>query len=188
MALLLLLAGLCVSCAQLRGPTATAQNEAEALRAGDCPPQVYTDKLLTVGAVERVLLEPQGAILQARIDTGAAVSSIDAQDVTPFERDGKPWVKFRLPLRETGKDALQIETPVTRKTRIKRHDAPSEDRLVVTLRVVLGPADRLSEFTLADRANYEYPVLIGRNYLQGLAMVDVDRKLTLPPKPDPAGE
>ena len=156
------------------------------LRAGDCPPQVYTDKLLTVGAIERVLLEPQGAILQARIDTGAAVSSIDAQDITPFERDGKPWVKFRLPLRDKSDNALQIETPVTRRTQIKRHDAPPENRLVVTLRVVLGPADRLSEFTLSDRSNYEYPVLIGRNYLQGLAMVDVDRKLTLTPDPDPS--
>ena len=60
--------------------------------------------------------------------------------------------------------------------------------LLQALRVVLGPIDRVSDFTLADRAGYDFPVLIGRSYLQGLALVDVDREKTLTPRPGNSGE
>ena len=35
------------------------------------------------------------------------------------------------------------------------------------------------EFTLSDRDEFEYPVLLGRNILSGLALVDVSRSNTL---------
>ncbi|MEE3325948.1 MAG: RimK/LysX family protein [Myxococcota bacterium] len=158
------------------------------MQAGDCPPSLYDDKLLVVGAVERVLLEPQNEVLEARIDTGAKTSSIDAQEITPFERDGKPWVRFKLPLPDKKGSSVQIESPVVGRAQIKRHNEAPMVRFVVNLRVVLGPLDRLSPFTLADRKGYDYPVLIGRSYLQGLAVVDVDRKLTLTPKPQTSSE
>ena len=179
---------LSLSCAQFGSLGSDAGSEDGALQSADCPPSLYKDKLLVVGAVERVQIEPQGVVLQARVDTGAAISSIDAQDITPFERDGKPWVKFKLPLRDDKKSSVEITTPVTRRAAIKRHGEAPLHRLVVSLRVVLGPVDRLSDFTLADRAGYDYSVLIGRSYLQGLALVDVDREMTLTPRPRSAEE
>lgn len=179
---------LSLSCAQFGSSEGEAGSEDGALQSDDCPPNLYKDKMLVVGAVERVQIEPQGIVLQARVDTGAGISSIDAQDITPFERDGKPWVKFKLPLRDDKKSSVEITTPVTRRAAIKRHGEAPLHRLVVSLRVVLGPVDRLSDFTLADRAGYDYPVLIGRTYLQGLALVDVDREMTLTPRPQSAEE
>lgn len=179
---------LSLSCASVRDRVYTQQSEEGALQASDCPPALYDNKLLIVGAIERVLLEPQGEVLEARIDTGAQTSSIDAREITPFERDGKSWVRFKLPLRDKEGSSIQIETRVTGRAEIKRHGEAPLERLVVTLRVVLGPVDRLSRFTLADRKGYDFPVLIGRSYLQGLAVVDVDRKLTLTPKPKSSSE
>jgi len=174
---------LSLSCAHFGSLESEAGSEEGALQSDDCPPTLYKDKMLVVGAVERVQIEPEGVVLRARVDTGAATSSIDAQDITPFERDGKPWVKFKLPLRDDKKTSIEITTPVTGRASIKRHGEAPLRRLVVSLRVVLGPVDRLSDFTLADRAGYDYPVLIGRSYLQGLALVDVDREMTLTPRP-----
>ena len=179
---------LSLSCAQFGGSESEAGSEDGALQSEDCPPSLYKDKLLVVGAVERVQIEPEDLVLQARVDTGARTSSIDAQDITPFERDGKPWVKFKLPLRDDKKSSTEITTPVTGRASIKRHGEEPLHRLVVSLRVVLGPVDRLSDFTLADRSGYDYPVLIGRSYLQGVALVDVDRELTLTPRPKSAEE
>ena len=176
------------SCAQLGSLNGGNASEDGALQSDDCPPTLYKDNLLIVGGVERVQVEPQGVVLEARIDTGARTSSIDAQDIVPFERDGKPWVKFRLPLRDDKKSSVEITTPVTGRASIKRHGEAPLRRLVVSLRVVLGPIDRVSDFTLADRAGYDFPVLIGRSYLQGLALVDVDREKTLTPRPGNSGE
>ena len=176
------------SCAQLGSLNGGNASEDGALQSDDCPPTLYKDNLLIVGGVERVQVEPQGVVLEARIDTGARTSSIDAQDIVPFERDGKPWVKFRLPLRDEKKSSVEITTPVTGRASIKRHGEAPLRRLVVSLRVVLGPIDRVSDFTLADRAGYDFPVLIGRSYLQGLALVDVDREKTLTPRPGNSGE
>ncbi|MEE3326930.1 MAG: RimK/LysX family protein [Myxococcota bacterium] len=176
------------SCAQLRGSEGEDGSEDGALQSNDCPPDLYKDKLLVVGGVERVQVEPQGVVLEARVDTGARTSSIDAQDIVPFERDGKPWVKFKLPLRDDKKSSVEITTPVTGRASIKRHGEAPLHRLVVSLRVVLGPIDRVSDFTLADRAGYDFPVLIGRSYLQGLALVDVDREKTMTPRPEASGE
>ncbi|MAI25558.1 MAG: hypothetical protein CMN75_05955 [Spirochaeta sp.] len=185
---MMMLLALLFSCAQLRGLGEEKGSEDGALQSDDCPPTLYKDNLLVVGGVERVQVEPEGALLEARIDTGARTSSIDAQDITPFERDGKPWVKFRLPLRDGKKSSVEITTPVTGRASIKRHGEAPLRRLVVSLRVVLGPIDRVSEFTLADRAGYDFPVLIGRSYLQGLALVDVDKEKTLTPRPEVSGD
>jgi len=182
------LLSLLFSCAQFGSMEEEKGSEDGALQSTDCPPALYKDKLLVVGGVERVQVEPQGVVFEARIDTGARTSSIDAQDITPFERDGKPWVKFKLPLRDEKKSSVEITTPVTGRASIKRHGEAPLHRLVVSLRVVLGPIDRLSDFTLADRSGYDYPVLIGRSYLQGLALVDVDREKTLTPRPEVSGE
>ena len=49
---------------------------------------------IIIGAVEKVRLLPPNVVLKARIDTGAKTTSIDAQNIIPFERDGKEWVRF----------------------------------------------------------------------------------------------
>ncbi|MDD2556992.1 MAG: RimK/LysX family protein [Desulfuromonas sp.] len=55
-----------------------------------------------VGAVEKVFISPPGIILPARIDTGAATSSIDARKIVTFERNGDPWVRFFILNPENG--------------------------------------------------------------------------------------
>ena len=56
--------------------------------------------------------------------------------------------------------------------------AEAQRRPVVKLRVALGPIEQQREFTLADRSQYDYPVLIGRNFLRDVAVVDVARQYT----------
>ncbi|MBK9469457.1 MAG: ATP-dependent zinc protease [Gammaproteobacteria bacterium] len=56
-----------------------------------------------LGGIEHARIEPPGLQLRARLDTGAAGSSLHALDVRAFERDGKTWVKFQLVDTGTGK-------------------------------------------------------------------------------------
>ena len=131
-----------------------------------------------IGAVENVRLVPPNVILKARIDTGAKTSSIDARDITPFERDGKQWVRFVC---VAGEKEHTIERKVLKTVLIKRHGEESQDRYVVNMRIILGEVSQLIPVTLNDRDAYMYPVLIGRNFLRDYFLVDVAKKYRFKP-------
>lgn len=136
-----------------------------------------------VGAVEKVFISPPGIILPARIDTGAATSSIDARKIETFERNGDPWVRFLILNQENG-EKIEIECKVVRNVRIVQ--AVKEDktlRQVVELLVTLGTTVLTAEFTLADRSHMEFPVLIGRNILMDSMTVDISKKYISTPIP-----
>jgi len=133
-----------------------------------------------IGETEPVYLEPSGLILDARIDTGATTSSLNAVDLQPFERDGKAFVRFHLRHAGSG-ELIAVERPVLSYVKIKRHNQTPQRRPVVKLRAVIGSIDQHVKFTLTDRSNYQYQVLIGRNFLRDFAVVDVSEKhLTTP--------
>ena len=131
--------------------------------------------LPVIGEIEKVIVMPGGLALNARIDTGATTSSIGVVDLEEYERDGKLWMKFNIVDPKTGKKhAFNVKQE--RGVLIKRHGVENVRRLVVKLRVILGKIDQVREFTLADRSNFQNPVLIGRNYLMDAAVVDVRLK------------
>ena len=131
-----------------------------------------------IGETETVYLEGFSAPFEARIDTGATTSSIDARNIRAFERDGKKWVSFEIISRD-GKLSHSYELPVERVAAIKRHGAASIQRYTVMLTFRLGHLTLEREFTLADRSRFEYPVLLGRNVINGLAAVDPSRRNVL---------
>lgn len=139
-----------------------------------------------VGGVESVYLSPPGVVLPARIDTGATSASLDARDIHPFERDGENWVRFHLVHPETGQP-IPLELKVSRYVRVlQANQSEGERRPVVELLLTLGDVTQTAEFTLSERSHLEYPVLIGRNVLRDLMVVDVSRSHTLRPAiPEP---
>jgi hypothetical protein len=138
------------------------------------------DKLV-VGAVEKVLITPPGEILSARIDTGAVTSSLDASDIELFERNGHDWVRFIIINPKTNKE-FTLERRIVRNVKIIQAVTDDvERRPVVELVVTIGKTTQRAEFTLSDRKHMEYPVLIGRNILMDMMVVDVSRSHIVPP-------
>lgn len=143
------------------------------------PPATHAGKLHLpiVGAVEYARIEPIGLVMEARVDTGAETTSVHAEDLRLVERDGKRYVYFSL-LDENGRKYPLVRR-LRRQVLIKRPDAEPERRLVVELWVTLGLNSALVEVTLSDREVFDYPLLVGRNYLTDLMIVDVSRHHTL---------
>ena len=139
--------------------------------------QQVINELLVIGQVERVLILPDGLSFKARIDTGAGISSLHAIDLTEFDRDGKPWVRFSIVLKEGG--PVLVERAVKRVVEIKQLNGPSQRRPVVAMSIKLGPIEEQVEMTLTDRTDYLYQVLIGRNFLRDRAIVDVSRRFSI---------
>ena len=136
--------------------------------------------ITVIGEIESVTLVKDKFQLLARIDTGAQTSSLSAQKIEQYERDGKKWVRFEVANLAT-KKKVQFERPLSRMVSIKRHGASAVNRPVVNLIVAMGPIKCVCEFSLTDRSKYEFPVLIGRNFLSGRAVVDVSRKHAVHP-------
>lgn len=157
-----------------------------------CTPVAATvqyDGRAIVGALEWVYFPIASHHYQARIDSGATTSSIHANNIVRFERDGKKWVKFEL-REDDDSEPIEIETPLTRMVLIRQASAGgTERRPVVTLTVNLGGLQQNSEFTLTNRSKMTYPVLLGRNFLQDVTLIDVGRDMIQPkflPKAVPA--
>lgn len=153
-----------------------------------------TDRII-IGELEHIHIQPPDVYKEARIDTGATTSSLDARDIQTFERDGEDYVRFILPDRdalaggdedgENGENSnenipgQEMELPVVRFARIIQSSSDEEDRRpVVELQYRLGSVERVGEFTLADRSQLSYGTLVGRNILRDLFVVDVGQKHT----------
>jgi hypothetical protein len=132
------------------------------------------------GWAEPVVLEEAGFLLEAKLDTGADTSSLDAIEIRRFRRKGKTWMRFTVEDQEEGK-TVRLERPLLRRVFIKRHDGDSQRRAVVSLTVCLGDHRRKVEFSLIDRSQFDYPVLLGRSALAGIAVVDPDEINTSEP-------
>jgi len=106
----------------------------------------------------------------ARIDTGARTSTIWASDISE-ENGHLSFVLF-----DKGCELFNGRTFIFTEyeTRsVKSSNGISEDRYMVKFLVRLGGRKIRARFTLANRSQQKYPVLIGRNVLRGKFIVDI---------------
>jgi hypothetical protein len=134
-----------------------------------------------VGWIEKVRIYPGNFIVHAKLDSGAEYSSLDASNMQIFERDGKSWVRFDLEEKREGKK-LTIERPLLRWAPIKRHNQEPQRRPVISLGLCLGTLYKETEVNLINRKNYQYRMLIGRKFMEGVVVIDPSAKYTVEPE------
>ncbi len=130
-----------------------------------------------IGAIEPIYILPMKSAFYARIDTGATTSSIDVENLKHFERDGEAWVSFDI-INAASKEAHHFEKPVLKRVKIKRIEQ-EEYRVKVLMDVKFGGKKIKTEFTLAERSDFDYQGLVGRNILTGRYIVDTSLSHTL---------
>lgn len=126
-----------------------------------------------LGAVEEVMLLPWGFKFPARVDTGAATSSIDVCEIEVRKTE----VHFTLADRCGG---LRLILPLVETRHIQTPEGGKE-RPIVDMEICIGSRRIRAQVTLNDRSRLEYPFLIGRNILWENYIVDVSRSRTAPP-------
>lgn len=110
----------------------------------------------------------------AKVDTGAFRSSIHATDIRVVKKDGHDVLTCRLLGHKSSPDGYPFETTSFGKAVVINSFGHKEERYEVRLRVKLGPKVFTTSFTLSDRGNNLFPVLIGRKLLKGRFLVDVN--------------
>ncbi|MGL6259925.1 ATP-dependent zinc protease family protein [Vibrio sp. WXL103] len=158
----------------------TEEQEVEVAETIDLTPREPYEVVL--GGVERVTFDNLETELNARVDTGASISSLNAADIEQFERNGKRWVRFHIAdskgqkIEDASSEPVKVEAPVARMAKIRQSsNADSERRYVIDLWVRLGDIHEKTQFTLANRSHMTHPVLLGRDFIRDIALVDVSK-------------
>jgi hypothetical protein len=131
---------------------------------------------IIAGWVEKIRIENQDYDIKAKLDTGAKTSSIYAINIEPFKKGGKRWAKFTLLLVDSrgNEHKIDLERPRSRKANIKNHDGNHDQRYVVDLGLCFNGRKYVTEFTLTNRSEYIYGVLLGREFIGQVAIIDPD--------------
>jgi hypothetical protein len=141
--------------------------------------KAHAGEKITIGEVEDVVLMPWGVKVPARIDTGAATSSLDARELKVKNN----IAEFRLPKKYGD---LQLRLPVVDWQSIRSADF-KERRPVVEITLCMGPRLIRTQVTLNNRSTVSYPLIVGRNTLRENFVVDCLQSRCLPPPSCPEG-
>ena len=134
---------------------------------------------LTIGWCEMVDIPSLGLLqVHAKMDTGAATSSIHASRIKPFIRDGKIWVEFWFRL-NAGQKAKRYEEIVVDRRVVRSSNGIVQERYVIAAQFCFGTLCWQGQLTLANRRSMAFPLLIGRRALRRGFVVDSGRRWVL---------
>jgi len=129
-----------------------------------------------IGRTERVRVIPGDFVFDARIDTGANTSSLGVDSLEIVNEDGQEWVEISI-------DGKNSKHEIVKYIYIKEHGEEAKKRPVIKVRLILGEISESVNVTLADRSNFKYNLLVGRNFLHDRFIVDVSLRYTVEPMP-----
>ncbi len=109
--------------------------------------------------------------IPAKIDTGARTSSLHAEVLEQFERDGEQFVRFAVDLPDDNERQICEAVHVDWRG-ITSSNGKTQRRLVVKTPIRIGDITFRAEFSLADRSAMKFPMLIGRSALRRRFVVD----------------
>lgn len=128
-----------------------------------------------IGATEIIEIVDANLSFKARVDTGAETCSVHAVDINvdSSEEDPKGMpISFRI-VNKNGQ-SRQINTRVASSVTVKTAEG-KERRYTVPLTVKWHDSEKKILFTLNDRLTMAYHILLGRNWLRGSFLVDVEK-------------
>lgn len=133
----------------------------------------------TVGWIENAQIAGVEKEVKAKLDTGATTTSINAKilDQPDEETESGGMIRFRFTNGEGVEETFEL--PIVRWVRIESRNGPDIRRPVVRMKLCVAGRWIEEEVNLADRDDFNYPVLIGRNMLKkGNLVVDSSQTFT----------
>lgn len=129
----------------------------------------------TIGKIDFIDLPEFGINdIEAKIDTGANRSSLHCVDVKVEVEKDIEWLYFTVPLVEKGQSTFKTDD-FFRKN-IKSSSGHVEDRFIIKTSIILFGEEIETTFSLTDRGDMKFPILLGCKLLRSRFIVDVSQK------------
>ena len=127
-----------------------------------------------LGYIETLELPALGIRCKAKVDTGACTSSLHAENIEVFQRDGRDWVRFHVHFKKKAAKIDQIcEAPVKDTRVISSSNGQRSSRYIIEAEFLIRDQRWTAEISLSHRGTMTYPMLIGRKAISGRFLVDV---------------
>jgi hypothetical protein len=149
-----------------------------------CPNNAWSDTVkpkekLVIGATAKIAEVSTGLAFSARVDTGAKSCSlhvdkieIENEAADPLQNVGRP---IRFLIKNEAGESAWVETEIVGRVRIRSAATNKFDRRYkVALNLQWQDFQKVVTVTLNDRTDMTHPLLIGRNFLRGDFVVDVE--------------
>lgn len=128
-------------------------------------PRSKLSQPVEIGWAELVQLPDLGLNhIRAKIDTGAATSSIHAMRLKPIETDDGLMVEFWTRVHQD-EPSCKITAPAVARRKIKSSNGEVQLRYVIETTMRMGDFTWTGHLTLANRRAMAFPILIGRRAL-----------------------
>ncbi|MEZ9906772.1 ATP-dependent zinc protease [Vibrio breoganii] len=136
---------------------------------------------LIIGNLELCSLPDLGVVdLEVRVDTGAKTSSLHADNIRKFRKNGKPYVEFDLhPDIYNLEKIVTCQAKVVDSRKIKSSNGEAEQRCVIKTTFGIAGHSWPIEVTLTNRKDMSYLMLLGREGMGDKVYVDPSRAFTL---------
>jgi ribosomal protein S6--L-glutamate ligase len=137
--------------------------------------------LTIIGSEEWCEIESLGIpAIKARIDSGAKTSSIQATNISTFNRNHETWVRFEVnPMQDNLSLTLDCVAKVIDVRKVKNSSGVAQKRFLILVPIRMGKQTFEIELTLSKRDNMEYRMLLGREAMQKRYMVNPDLSFCL---------
>lgn len=131
---------------------------------------VYADTKNVYGFIEKATLLPENFTLTAKLDTGAKTASLGASEIKQFKFHDEDWISFVVTTKE-GKATFKrkLRKYVKIKSRIEETNSADKNyasRPEVLMRIKLGDNEKIIWVDLANRGNFNYALLLGRDAIK----------------------
>jgi hypothetical protein len=122
--------------------------------------------LILIGWQERIDLPLLGLTnMVAKIDTGARTSALHATDITRFEKNGEPWVRFHTRFDDDARDSW-VECPIHETRNIKNTSGVPDERIVIRTKFRIAGHVWNIDLSLTDREAMRFRMIVGRSALR----------------------
>lgn len=140
---------------------------------------IRSNQQVIMGWIEYVYLQDLNGRLKAKLDTGATTSSMRAEVVKIMDEKHPEKTSVLFKLEDADGKVNTLQRKLVRWVKIKSKDGTHQRRPVVEMDFCIAGHLVKSEVNLAPRADFIYPILVGRNMLRDAnIIVDPNRTFT----------
>jgi hypothetical protein len=115
--------------------------------------------------------------IDVKIDTGADTSALHCHCIKKIIKEDKKYVSFQvLDPKHPAYEKNVYTFPLHKTASIKSSNGQTEERYIIKTSAVIFGETYSINLSLTDRSKMKFPILIGRKFLKGKFIVDVEEK------------